>query len=128
MNPGSAGTPTISVRLRNITDELRDIQQLLTSGAELDPSILCDFRDAVNRVRTTAWAMQQYSESKAAERDPKTVLSILAGERVRVAYQLCRLVQGDLANPQIHFQKGQLSRLHDAAEELARRLKGLIGD
>ena len=123
----SSGERTISVRLGSVTKELREIQDLLTSEEEIDPRILTDFRDAVNRVRNTAWAMEQYATSKMTEADPKPVFSLLAGERVRVAYQLVRLVRTDLANPEIQFQKGQLLQLHDATQELLRRLGDIVG-
>jgi hypothetical protein len=126
VSPASGGDASISVRLNNVTDELRQIQELLVSGQELDPRILTDFRDAMNRVRNTAWAMEQYANSKETDNDPKNVLSLLAGERVRVAYQLCKLVQADLANPEIQFQKGQLHQLFDATQELARTLEKMV--
>ena len=117
---------SISVRLENVTDELRQIHELLASEDDVDSRILTDFRDAVNRVRNTAWAVEQYANSKQTETDPQTVLSVLAGERIRVAYQLCRLIQGDLANPDIQFQKGQLLQFRDAANELERQVNALI--
>jgi len=124
----SGGDATITVRLQRVTNELRQIQDLLASEEELDARILADFRDAVNRVRNTAWGMEQYANSKTAETDPKTVLTVLAGERVRAAYQLCKLVQADLANPDIQFQKGQLLQLGRAAQELARQLWEAVGE
>ena len=95
---------------------------------DVDPSILTDFRDAVNRVRNTAWAVEQYANSKHTETDPQTVLSVLAGERIRVAYQLCKLIQSDLANQDIQFQKGQLLQFRDASQELERQLKQAAGE
>src|SRR3954463_16468675 len=86
---------TISVRLQHVTNELREIHESLTSSEEADPRILTDFRDALNRVRNTAWAVEQYANSKTSETDPKAVLSVLAGERVRVTFQLFKLVEGD---------------------------------
>ena len=128
MSSSSGGNASISVRLQNVTNELRQIQGLLASEKELDPRILIDFRDAVNRVRNTAWGMEQYANSKTAETDPSTVLMALAGERVRVAYQLCKHVQADLANSEIQFQKGQLLQLRDATQELASQLGEVIGE
>ncbi len=127
MNSSSAGDGSIAVRLQHVTNELRQIQDLLTSEQEVDARMLTDFRDAVNRIRNTAWALEQYANSRTAETDPQPVLSLLAGERVRVAYQLCRLVQSDLANPEIQFQKGQLFQLRDATQELLRRLGEIVG-
>ena len=54
--------------------------------------------------------------------------SLLAGERVRVAYQLCKHVQADLANTEIQFQKGQLLQLRDATQELASQLGKVVGE
>jgi hypothetical protein len=55
VSSSSGGNAPISVRLQNVTNELRQIQDSLASEKELDPRILIDFRDAVNRVRNTAW-------------------------------------------------------------------------
>jgi hypothetical protein len=95
---------------------------LLTSSETADPRILTDFRDALNRVRNTAWAVEQFANSKVSETDPKAVLSVLAGERVRVTFQLCRLVESDLANADIKFQIGQLMQLREAIQELEHKL------
>jgi len=91
----SAGAVTVSHRLEKAITELRGLQELLLSGEGLEPSILTDFRDALNRIRNTAWSAQQYIVLKATDQDSTTVLSILAGERVRAAYQLCQAIQAD---------------------------------
>jgi hypothetical protein len=117
---------TISVRLQHVTNELREIHELLTSSEAADPRILTDFRDALNRVRNTAWAVEQFANSKVSETDPKAVLSVLAGERVRVTFQLCKLVQGDLANADIRFQVGQLMQLREAIQELEQKLEAAL--
>jgi hypothetical protein len=128
VNSSSAGDASIAVRLQSVTNELRQIQDLLRSEQQVDARILTDFRDAVNRVRNTAWAVEQYANSKSTESDPNPVLTLLAGERVRVAYQLCRLVQADVTNPEVRFQKGQLLRLRDATQELATQLDEALGE
>ena len=122
MSTVARSSVSISVRLEKVTDELRKIQELLTSEAEVDSSILTDFRDAVNRVRNTAWAVEQFANSKLTETDPTTVLSVLAGERIRVAYQICQLIEGDLANSDIQFQKGQLLQMREIAKSLEKKL------
>jgi hypothetical protein len=55
------------------------------------------------------------------------VVSVLAGERVRIAYQLCKLIQADLSNTEIQFQKGQLLQFRDAAHELDSQLEKSVG-
>lgn len=124
----ASGRATISARLRNVTMELWHIQDLLVAEEDVDPSILTDFRDALNRVRNTAWAVEQYLNSKMTETGSKTVISHLAGERVRVTHQLCKLVQGDLDNRAIPFKKGQLIQLRDATQELGTHLDKAVGE
>ena len=114
-----------SGRLKSAIKELKPLQKLLVSE-EVDPRVLRDFRDAVNRVRNTAWAAQQCLASKALEEKPIRMESLLASERVRAAYQLCRSIGQDLASDDIQFQRGQLSELHGAARQLVEQLKERI--
>jgi hypothetical protein len=118
--------PTVSVRMQRVAEELREIQDLLALQPGVDTSILTDFRDAVNRVRNTAWAVEQYANSQSTGEDPQNVVTLLAGERVRVAYQLCKLIQADLANPSIRFQKGQLLQFRDVNTELEQKLGEVV--
>ena len=111
-----------SQKLQSITEELRRAQGMLTSQTDLDPRILTEFRDALNRVRTAAWAMQQYIEHQMQERDPDRVFTLLAGERVRAGYQICKLISEDLRNEDVKIQKGQLLELNDAVQHLAQEL------
>jgi hypothetical protein len=98
----------------------------MTTGSDFDPRILSEFRETVNRVRTTAWAMQQYVETKENDRDTASVLTLLAGERIRAAYQLCELIRTDLKNEDVHFQKGQLLELNEAVQSLAKELSEAV--
>ena len=126
---GHSSAISISGTLQNVTTELRKAQNVLTKQeGDIDPRILTDFRDALNRVRNTAWAVEQYLQSKATESESQTVLSIVSGERVRVTYQLCKLVTADLANHEIPFQKGQLIQLRDATHELGTHLDKAVGE
>jgi hypothetical protein len=118
--------PKVSEKLQGLTDELRRIQGLMTTGSDFDPRILSEFRDTVNRVRTTAWAMQQYVETKENDRDTASVLTLLAGERIRAAYQLCELIRADLKNEEVNFQKGQLLELNEAVQSLAKELSEAV--
>ncbi len=123
----SAGAVSVSHRLEKAITELRGLQELLLSGEGLDPSILTDFRDALNRIRNTAWSAQQYIVLKATDQDSTTVLSILAGERVRAAYQLCQAIQADLKSDDARFQQGQLIQLYLAAKALSEQLGKVVG-
>ena len=118
---------SVSLRLQSATNEVHEVEALLAS-ADLDARILADFRHAVNRVRTAAWATQQYAETKGTDSDPSKILSMLAGERVRAAYQLCRAIGQDLDRPDLRFQPGQLLQLRAAAQDLLQKLNATIGD
>lgn len=117
----------VSRRLGKAITELRALQKLLLSGEGLDDRILADFRDAVNRVRNTAWSAQQYAALKATNQDPANVMSILATERVRAAFQLLQAIEGDLANKDVKFQVGQLVQLQQAVKALGDQLRKAVG-
>jgi hypothetical protein len=117
---------SISERLKRATEELREIHEQLVTG-NVDPRILTDFRDAVNRVRTTAWAVQHSLGSQEADAQGLSVLSLLAAERVRVAYQMCRIIAADLANNGMSHGAGKLVQLYLAAGDLTRQLEHILG-
>lgn len=49
--------------------------------------------------------------------------SLMACERVRAAYQVCRSVGEDLADENIEFRRGQLTELYAVASQLVEHLK-----
>jgi hypothetical protein len=126
--PKPQKSPEPSQKLQGLNDELRLLEALLTAGVQFDPRILSEFRETMNRVRTTAWAMQQYIEITANDRDPKKVLTLLAGERVRAAFQMCEAIRADLKNDQVTFQKGQLLELNEAVQALAKELEKVVSE
>ena len=105
--------------------ELQRLHEILL-GDNLEPRVLTDFRDALNRVRTAAWAAQQYVIRKETEQDSGSVLSLLVGERIRVTYQLCQTISDDLKRTDIDFQAGSLVQLHEATKALTEQLECVI--
>ncbi|MGZ4814449.1 MAG: hypothetical protein ACXVZV_03510 [Terriglobales bacterium] len=122
----SSAVAGISERLKKATDELREIQDQLIAG-HVDAHILTDFRDAVNRVRTTAWAVQHTLCSQEPDTQGLSVLSLLASERVRIAYQMCRIIAADLSNNGMSHGSGKLVQLYLAAGDLTRQLEHILG-
>ena len=120
--PGGSDAPS---PLEQAIEELQRLHEVLLSG-DLEPRVLTDFRDALNRVRTAAWAAQQYVVRKEIEQDSGSVLSLLVGERVRVTYQLCQAISDDLKRTDIDFQAGSLVQLHEATKALTEQLEGII--
>src|SRR5450759_498185 len=81
------GDPNVRAPLEKGISERQNLRKLLLSS-EVGPAVLSDFRDALKRVRNTAWAAQQYVIQKESGQDSTSVHSLLAGERIRAAYQL----------------------------------------
>lgn len=112
----------IDNRLENAIVELLALQEVFSSD-EVDGRVLSDFRDALNRVRNTAWAAQKYVASRGFGEATVGLTSFLAGERVRCAFQLCRSIDEDLQRADVEFQKGQLAQLQGAVAELNKQLQ-----
>lgn len=72
---------SVAARLQVATNELRDLEQLIKT-ADFDSRVLRDFRGAVDNVRTTTWATQQWIERQEHGGDPYGVLPVLSAERV----------------------------------------------
>ena len=105
--------------------ELQRLHEILPAG-DLKPRVLTDFRDILNRVRTAAWAAQQYVMRKETEQDSGGALSLLVGERIRATYQLCQAISDDLKRTDIDFQAGTLVQLYEVITALTEQLSGVI--
>ncbi len=112
-------------RLEKAISELQGLNELLLTS-DVDPRILADFRDALNRVRTSAWATQQYVARKDIEQDSTSVFSLLAGERIRAAYNLCQAISDDLKRPDIAVPAGSLIQLYEVMSAVTGQLKGIV--
>jgi hypothetical protein len=117
--------PAVPSRLEKAIVELQNLNETLLSG-DLEPTVLADFRDAVNRVRTAAWAAQQYVTSRETGEELTSVLTLLAGERVRVTYQLCQSISQDLKRPDLEVPAGSLIQLYEVMSALTEQLKGVV--
>jgi hypothetical protein len=123
--PPRLGESNVPSRLESGILELQGLHELLLAG-DLDPRVLANFRDALNRVRTAAWAAQQYVARKEIDQDSNSVISFLVGERIRGAYNLCRGVTDDLKRTDIKFQAGSLVQLHEVTKALTEQLHDII--
>jgi hypothetical protein len=122
----SRGSPrSVSERLKAATDELQKLEQLVVSG-DCAPRVLSEFRGAVDSIRQTAWAVQQWTELQLQNRDPYTVLGILSEERVRRATQLTRDLTIDLQSLELGVETKGLEKLFQATEGLYRILSRLF--
>jgi hypothetical protein len=123
--PPEIGDPNVRSRLEKGISELQNLHELLLSS-DVDSDVLSDLRAALNRVRNTAWAAQQYVVRKETDEDATSVLSFLAGERIRVAYQLCQTLSDDLERTDIEVQRGSLVQFYEVTKALTEQLKRVI--
>ncbi|HEY1463153.1 MAG TPA: hypothetical protein VGF44_07040 [Terriglobales bacterium] len=107
----------ISERLKKATGELQDLEQQVVSGG-VSPRVLSEFRSAVDNVRQTAWAVQQWIGLEQQSRDPYSVMSILSEERVRRATQINKDLAMDLQSLEVGLETPGLNELFRSVRDL----------
>jgi hypothetical protein len=112
-------------RLKMATDDLLKLEKAIRPGG-MDASVLREFRDAVDYVRKTAWALQELQARQAQQRDTGTVRSLLTEERVRRATQLSKALVSDLDSHEVTDGTTGAADLFRAIEGLYQRLAGLF--
>lgn len=112
-------------RLKKAATELRDLDEALKSGG-VDSRVLREFRDAVDYVRKTAWAVQEWQERQLQRRDTATVLPLLTAERVRRATQLSNAIVSDLKTHEATSETPGIEALFRAVERLCGHLAGFF--
>lgn len=111
----------VTFRLKKATAELRELEREIKSGG-IDARVLRDFRDAVDYVRKTAWAVQEWQEREMKHHDTATVLPLLIAERIRRTTELSTVILADLAEKQISPETAGMVELLRAIERLQARL------
>jgi len=109
----------LSYRLQRTSSELMRLDQVLRDG-KIDLRVLRDFRDAVDYVRKTSWAVYEWHDRQLKHRDTATVLPLLTRERIRRANKLC----GDVAQElEVGNLDAHLSELRELEQTVARLVK-----
>jgi hypothetical protein len=106
----------VSSQLSRITGELNRLDELLKAG-HVDGRVLTEFRDAVNRVRTSGWQVQVWLEG-----DTKALSVLLMEERIRLATRLSQQLAAEVAASGNQFLG--LGLLRDAIGKLDLALGG----
>ena len=121
----NSGETPLTIRLRKITIDLQELERTVVSG-NLDPRVLNEFRNSMDHIRNTAWAVQQWvgAEEKAA--DPYAVLPTLTAQRVKRAAQLAKDLCLDLQTVEVTAETEGVGDLFRAVDELRRRLELLF--
>jgi hypothetical protein len=94
----------------------------------IDPRVLTEFRDAVDHVRKTAWAVQEWQERHSRHHDPHTVLPLLIAERIRRATQLCDAITTDSAAHEVTRETVGIDEFFRAVERVHQGLLDLFRD
>src|SRR5262245_16065424 len=117
---GAASQPATNVlalRLQAATANLVELEQLVKSG-DLEPRILEEFRNSVDQIRGTAWAVQQWIGLQEKSGDPYSLLPILSAQRVQRATQLAKDLTMDLESVEVGIETPGLKELFDAVNRL----------
>ena len=121
INSGSEAAGSLTARLRETTLGLQELERSVISG-DLDPRVLREFRNAVDHIRNTAWAVQQGVGAREQSGDQYAVLPALAAQRVQRATQLANDLCLDLQTVEVTAYTEGVGDLYRAVDDLRRRL------
>jgi hypothetical protein len=125
-DPAQNPAQPVTARLEAATGELQQLEALVKSG-ELDPRVLSEFRNAVDHIRSTTWAVQKWlGLNNESGGDPFSVLPIMSAERVKRATQIANDLSLDLQSTDIGIETPGIKELFDAIDNLRRRLATLL--
>ena len=115
----------VNFQLKKTSAELQRLEHAIRIGG-IDQRILMDFRDAVDHVRKTAWAVQEWQEREITHHDPQTLLPLLTSERIRRAAQLGNAIVSDLMTQEVTRETPGVDKLFDAVQRMHRLLDDLL--
>ena len=107
-------------QLKKTSFELVKLEETIRTGG-IDARILTEFRDAVDYVRKTAWAVQEWQEREIQQRDQQTVIPLLVSERIRRTTQLCNAITGEISAGQVHSDTVGVEELLQAVQLMTQR-------
>ncbi len=115
----------VNFQLKKTSSELLQLEQAIRTGG-IDQRILMDFRDAVDHVRKTAWAVQEWQEREITHHDPHTLIPLLTSERIRRAALLGNSIIRDLASQEVNRDTPGVEQLFEAVTRMHQLLADLL--
>jgi len=112
-------------QLKKICADLVRVEYEMRSGS-VDERVLREFRDAVDHVRKTAWAVQEWQERQSQHTDPQSVISLVVAERLRRATQLCDAITADIAGHQVNRATVGAEEFLQSLQKLGESLRALF--
>ena len=117
----------VNFQLKRACADLVKLEYDMRSGT-VDQRVLKEFREAVDNVRKTAWAVQEWQERQMKREDPRTVIPLLTAERIRRATQLCdAITMASIAN-EVTFTTVGVNEFLRALERVHQRLLDVVKD
>jgi hypothetical protein len=115
----------VNFQLKKACADLVKLEYDMRSGP-IDERVLKEFRDAVDNVRKTAWAVQEWQERQSRQQDPRTVLPLLTAERIRRATQLCDAITAAAATHEVVRRTVGIEEFFRAVERVHQTLTDLF--
>jgi hypothetical protein len=116
-----------NLQLKKTCADLVRLEYEMRSGP-FDPRILREFRDAVDNVRKTAWAVQEWQERQARQQDPLTVIPLLTAEGIRRATQLCDAITTGVTEQEVVRETVGIHEFFQAVVRVHQSLIALFRD
>ena len=117
----------VNLQLKKACADLVKLEYDMRS-APIDQRVLGEFRDAVDNVRKTAWAVQEWQERQSRHHDPHTVLPLLTAERIRRATQLCDAITAGVASHEVARETVGIDEFLQAVDRVHQSLLALFRD
>ena len=111
----------VNFQLKKACADLVKLEYDMRSGS-IDQRVLKEFREAVDNVRKTAWAVQEWQERQLKRQDPQSVLPLLTAERIRRATQLCDAITMASLSNEVTFTTVGIDEFLRAVERVHQRL------
>ncbi len=115
----------VTFHVKRISAELLALEEAIKSGG-IELRVLREFRDAVDYVRKTAWAVQEWQERQLKHRDMQTVLPLLTAERIRRSTQLSQALAAELDERKVTCETPGIAELFQALQQVYQRLTSLF--
>ncbi|HSE48058.1 MAG TPA: hypothetical protein VLA96_02495 [Terriglobales bacterium] len=113
--------------MQRTSADLKDLEAAMSRG-DIDPRVLLEFREAVNHIRHTTWAVQQWIERRDRKQDPFALVNVFVAERVRVASQVIHELVIDAEACDLELETPNIRDLAREVRSLARHLKTMVPD
>ncbi len=117
----------VNFQLKKACADLVRLEYDMRSGS-VDERVLREFRDAVDNVRKTAWAVQEWQERELRRQDPQTVLPLLTVENIRRATQLCEAITTASTAHEVNRETVGIDEFFRAVERVHQSLLGFFKD